>query len=125
MAHKEDDGLLNIVFHPQFLQNGRLFIYYTYRLVKDFNNTTADLFSMNISEFRIARDNPNKVDYDSERPIFSVLYLSQAENIPELTGGGFFFKDGYLYLGIGERESNRRRRHVVKKSVSLSAHHRS
>jgi glucose/arabinose dehydrogenase len=104
MAHKGDDGLLNIVFHPQFRQNGRLFIYYTYRLVKDFNNTTADLFSMNITEFRIARDNPNKVDYDSERPIFSVLYLSLAENIPELTGGGFFFKDGYLYLGIGERE---------------------
>ena len=104
MVHKGDDGLINMAFHPEFRENGRLFIYYTYRLVKDFNGTTSDLFSLNISEFRVSRDNPNKVDYDSEKPIFSLLYLSLDESIQELTGGGFFFKDSYLYLAIGDRE---------------------
>ena len=104
MVHRVDDGLLNMVFHPQFRQNGRLFIYYVYRLVRNFNNTDTDLLSMNVSEFRVSRDNPNTVDYDSQRLIFSLPYVSLHEDIPELTGGGFFFKDEYLYLAIGERE---------------------
>ena len=100
-----DDGLMNMAFHPQYSINGRVYVYYHHLLQQNVSGSGVDLFSMNISEFRVAKDNSNQVDYDTQRLVFSVTY-DKYENraFPELIGGAFFFKDGYLFLGIGENE---------------------
>lgn len=103
MAHGEFDGLINIAFHPKFIKNGRIFVYYHYLLQNNINGSGNNLFSMNISEFIVAKNNTNQVDYDTQRLIFSVTY-EKFHDIPDSIGGAFFFKDGYLILGIGETE---------------------
>ena len=104
MVHGIADGLLNLVFHPKFPENGRLFVFYSYELATDIDDEGTDLFSLNLTEFRVSRENRNKVDYDSERLVFSLAYKKFYEEIPDLTGGALFFKDGYLFLAIGDTE---------------------
>ena len=36
--------------------------------------------------------------------MFSLAYKKFYEEIPDLTGGALFFKDGYLFLAIGDTE---------------------
>ena len=81
MVHGIADGLLNLVFHPKFPENGRLFVFYSYELATDIDDEGTDLFSLNLTEFRVSRENRNKVDYDSERLVFSLAYKKFYEEI--------------------------------------------
>ena len=91
-------GLMNMVLHPDFISNRLLYVFYIQTL-----NVTNDLglYSVNISEFLVDENDPNKVDYESERLIFSNLY---EKTVPafHLHGGGLFFKNGYLYIALGK-----------------------
>lgn len=78
-------GLLGLAFHPDYAQNGRLFLHYT-----DTNRNTA------VSEFsRVAEA---QADPASERRIFSLEQPFGNHN-----GGMLAFgPDGYLYISLGD-----------------------
>lgn len=98
------DDLINIAFHPNYKRNGRVYVYYHSLLSFNVSGSGAHLFSLNVSEFQVNRRNQNQVDYKSQRLVFSTSYLKHHPAEFDLTGGGFFFKDGYLFIAIGETE---------------------
>ena len=103
MVKDEFDGLMNIAFHPDFRQNGRVYVYYHSVLTENVNGSGMGQVAVNISEFHVDKNNPNQVDYESERLVFSKLFLTHNPQF-QLHGGAFFFKDGYLFLGLGEAD---------------------
>jgi glucose/arabinose dehydrogenase len=81
-------GLLGLAFHPDFANNGRVFVHYS-----DVNGDTM------ISEFTVAGDPLSDApDMSSEREIFSVAQPEWNHN-----GGWLSFgPDGYLYFSLGD-----------------------
>ena len=83
----EEQGLLSIAFHPEFDNNGYLFIYYTAR---NGDNTLARL----------------TVEPKGRKPIDlqTLEVLIAVEDPASNHNGGMlvFGKDGYLYLGMGD-----------------------
>jgi len=79
-------GLLSLVFHPNYSNNGKFFVYYT-----DLKGSAT------ISEFKVSND-PNKVLVDSERILLKIEELDIAHNGGQLQFG----PDGYLYIGTGD-----------------------
>ncbi len=85
-ARGNEQGLLSLVFHPQFAANGRLFVNYT--------NTSGDTV---VAEYRVSAD-PNRVDLTSAREILHIEQPAANHN-----GGLLLFgPDGYLYIGTGD-----------------------
>jgi glucose/arabinose dehydrogenase len=86
-SQKTEQGLLGLAFHPNFANNGRLFVNYT-----DRNGHTV------IAHFHISEDDPNRVDPNSE---VDMLHIDQP--YVNHNGGGLAFgPDGYLYIGLGD-----------------------
>ena len=86
-AQGSEQGLLSIAFHPEFSDNGFLFIFYT---AKNGDNTIA----------RLTVDPPNfeQISLDN----LEVL-IAQEDPASNHNGGMLAFgNDGYLYLGIGD-----------------------
>lgn len=80
-------GLLGIAFHPDFANNGEVFVSYTSR---------GALTSV-ISRFRSFNSNQT-LDPTSEEPILTVLQEQNNHN-----GGDIHFgPDGYLYISLGD-----------------------
>ncbi|MCJ7445456.1 MAG: PQQ-dependent sugar dehydrogenase [Methanotrichaceae archaeon] len=92
----DERGLLGLAFHPDFINNGRVFIFYSAPLrpgAPDNWNSTNHL-----SEFRVSKDNPNKVDMSSEKVLLEVDKPQMNHN-----GGTIAFgPDGYLYVPLGD-----------------------
>lgn len=92
----DERGLLGLAFHPEFLRNGRFFVYYSAPLrpgaPEGFNHTAR------ISEFRAQRWS-NVADATSERVILEVDEPQGNHN-----GGTVEFgpRDGYLYISLGD-----------------------
>lgn len=91
----DERGLLGLAFHPEYSQNGRLFVYYSAELregaPEGWDHTS------HISEFTISED-PDRVDPDSERIILQVDQPYANHN-----GGQIGFgPDGYLYIPLGD-----------------------
>ncbi|MFN9911968.1 MAG: PQQ-dependent sugar dehydrogenase, partial [Pirellulaceae bacterium] len=83
-----EQGLLGLALHPDYLKNGEFFVSYTRR---------ADHHSI-VSRFRVSRDNPNQADAASEEVLLNLEQPFQNHN-----GGSIEFgPDGYLYLGFGD-----------------------
>ena len=81
-----EQGLLGLAFHPQFKQNGRLFVAYT---AQNGDNTVA--------EYRASPD-LNRADAASGRVLFGVK-----DPFPNHNGGMLAFgNDGYLYVSMGD-----------------------
>jgi glucose/arabinose dehydrogenase len=79
-----EQGLLSVAFHPQFAQNGRLFVDYT-----DRSGDTV------ISRFQATSDS---ADPDSEEVLLKI-----DQPYPNHNGGQVLFgPDGYLYIGMGD-----------------------
>ncbi len=82
-----EQGLLSIAFHPNFVENGNLFLFYT---AKNGDNTLARL--------TVAPPSAKQVDLQT----LEVL-IAQEDPASNHNGGMLSFgKDGYLYLGIGD-----------------------
>ena len=80
-----EQGLLGLAFHPDFGQNGRLFVDYT-----DLNGDTV------VAEYTAAPG--GRADPASARQI---LFIDQPHEFHN--GGGLAFgPDGYLYIGVGD-----------------------
>ena len=80
-------GVLSLAFHPNFEENGRLFINYT-----DEDQQTV------ISEFMVSPDNPNQAELESE-----LILLTIEQPFDNHNGGDIVFgPDGYLYIALGD-----------------------
>jgi len=91
----DERGLLGLAFHPDYAQNGRLFVHYTAPLregaPQGWDNTER------ISEFAVS-DDPGRADAGSERVILEV-----DEPQGNHQGGTVAFgPDGYLYISFGD-----------------------
>jgi cysteine-rich repeat protein len=79
-------GLLGLAFHPDYENNGRLFVNYT-------NNSGNTV----VARYRVSA-NPDVADASSERILFTVTQPFSNHN-----GGGVAFgPDGRLYVGMGD-----------------------
>ncbi len=82
-----EQGLLSIAFHPNYSENGYLFVFYT---AKNGDNTLA--------RFTVDPSSSKQTDLQSLE-----ILIAQEDPASNHNGGMLAFgKDGYLYLGIGD-----------------------
>ncbi|MFO7461920.1 MAG: PQQ-dependent sugar dehydrogenase [Desulfatiglandales bacterium] len=79
-------GLLSVAFHPNYLQNGFLYVNYT-----DLNGDTV------VARYTVSAD-PNRVDAASALIVLQVFQPFANHNGGQLKFG----TDGYLYIGLGD-----------------------
>ena len=93
----DERGLFSLAFHPDYKNNGRVFVYYSAPLQP---GAPAGWSCTNrLSEFRVMPQNPDRVDMNSEKILLSVDKPQSNHN-----GGPILFgpDDGYLYLALGD-----------------------
>lgn len=84
-------GLLSLAFHPQFAQNGQVYVYYSGA------GTTGSATEGRVSRF-VSRDNGLTLDKDSEEVLLRVPRTSALH-----WGGSLQFgPDGFLYAAFGD-----------------------
>jgi glucose/arabinose dehydrogenase len=83
----EERGLLGLVFHPHYRDNGFFYI--------DYTNTDGNSV---IARYSVSPSDPNRADAASEQ-----ILLTIAQPYPNHNGGELQFgPDGYLYIGMGD-----------------------
>ncbi|XP_032221702.1 HHIP-like protein 2 isoform X2 [Nematostella vectensis] len=101
--YADERGLLSIEFHPNYVRNGKFYVYYS--TFKD-NKTRPDNdepfwghgHKTVLSEFLVSNSDPNRADGGSERVILEIPQPALNHN-----GGQIMFDDkGYLYLSLGD-----------------------
>lgn len=93
----DERGVLGVVAHPKFKENGKIYVTYAAPLretaPKDWNHTTR------VSEFSIMADDNERINLDSEKVLieYDQPYFNH-------NGGSLAFgpKDGYLYIASGD-----------------------
>jgi glucose/arabinose dehydrogenase len=93
----DERGLFSLAFHPEYISNGRLFVYYSAPLRTGAPSGWS--CTNRLSEFLVTPGNPNRVDMGSEQILLEVDKPSMNHN------GGFIAfgpDDGYLYLPLGD-----------------------
>ena len=93
----DERGLFSLAFHPDYRNNGRVFVYYSAPLQP---GAPAGWSSTNrLSEFHVMEGNPDSVDMNSEMILLTVDKPQSNHN-----GGPLLFgpDDGYLYLALGD-----------------------
>jgi glucose/arabinose dehydrogenase len=81
-------GLLGLVFHPDFKNNGYFYVDYT---------TTNPLRSI-IARYSLLKSNPDSADKNSEQIILEVNQPFENHKAGQLVFG----PDGYMYIGFGD-----------------------
>lgn len=92
----EERGLLGLAFHPDFKENGRIFVFYSTplrpRAPQGWDHTDR------LSEFNISRDDLDRADPGSEQILMEIDHPQ-----PNNNGGSIAFgPDGYLYIPVGD-----------------------
>ena len=83
-----EEGLLGLAFHPDYSENGYLYIYYS---------TDSPRRSV-LSRFSVKEDDPNQANPDSE-----VIVMEIPQPFNNHNGGQIVFgPDDYLYVGLGD-----------------------
>ena len=81
-------GLLSVAFHPQYRDNGFLFVYYIDR------NT-----DVTIARYKVSASDPNRADPNSAQILLTINHRQFGNH----DGGQLQFgPDGYLYAGTGD-----------------------
>ena len=92
----DERGLLGLAFHPNYTENGRIFVYYSAPLRPGAPQGWSA--TNHLSEFQISKNDPNKADISSEKVLLQVDKPQMNHN-----GGTIAFgPDGYLYLPLGD-----------------------
>lgn len=87
-----EEGLVGLVFHPDYATNGTFFISYT--PVSAF----AGDFTFVVERVQVSAGNPNKADVNSRVQLLKVVKDDEVHH-----GGDMAFgPDGYLYIAIGD-----------------------
>jgi glucose/arabinose dehydrogenase len=96
-AGYDERGLFSLAFHPDFKNNGRVFVYYSAPLRA--GGPTGWSSTNRLSEFHVLPGNPDAVDMSSEKILLTVDKPYSNHN-----GGPLLFgpDDGYLYLALGD-----------------------
>jgi len=89
----DERGLLGLVFHPDYENNGRFFVYYS--APKDGDGVDHESI---IAEYKVSSENPNVADPSSEKIIMRIDQPESNHNGGQLAFGS----DGYLYIGLGD-----------------------
>jgi glucose/arabinose dehydrogenase len=86
-SRASERGLLSIAFHPDYAENGFLFVNYT-----DLDGNTV------IARYQVAADNPDRVEPQSASTLLTIAQPAANHN----GGGSFFGPDGLFYIGTGD-----------------------
>jgi glucose/arabinose dehydrogenase len=89
----DERGLLGLVFHPDYKNNGRFFVYYT----APSSDPTLNCDSI-LAEYKVSTDNPDIADPTSEKILLRIGEPEMNHNGGQLAFG----PDGYLYIGVGD-----------------------
>ena len=92
--HQDPRGLINLAFHPNYVENGRLFVYYTAPLRPE--APPGWDHTVHVAEFSVTAENRNVVDLGSERVLFRFDLPNPME--AQLS----FSSEGYLQVSIGD-----------------------
>jgi glucose/arabinose dehydrogenase len=85
-----EKGLLGLVFHPQYEQNGYLYVDYVQLI-------NSQLYTV-IARYIVSPDHPDQADPKSEKRILLIEQPYQNHKGGQLQFG----PDGYLYIGMGD-----------------------
>ena len=92
----DERGVLGLAFHPDFANNGRVFVYYTAPLregaPEGWDHTNV------LAEFNVSADNPDVGDLASLKTVLQIDQPQFNHNAGHITFG----PDGYLYIPIGD-----------------------
>ena len=84
-----EEGLYAVEFHPKFKENGLVYVSYADLW---FNGATL------LTEYKVSKDNPDKLDPDSARVVMQIYFPYCNHH-----GGKMAFgPDGFLYVGVGD-----------------------
>ena len=87
-----EEGLLGLAFHPKYKENGKFFVYYSWR------NPKGERYSV-VSSFLRSKTDPLNADPQSEKRI----WVSAKDPFENHNGGCILFgPDGFLYISLGD-----------------------
>jgi glucose/arabinose dehydrogenase len=85
-----EQGLLGLAFHPDYADNGRLFVYH---VTKEGHRRLV--------EYHVS-DDPDVADVSSEKVLIEREQPPDSSDIRHYAGNLLFGPDGYLYLSLGD-----------------------
>ena len=96
----DERGALGFAFHPDYAENGRLYVYYSAPLREEhtLQNEEWGTHTSHIAELKVSEDDPNKADPDYERLVLQVDQPQFAHNAGTLAFG----PDGMLHIALGD-----------------------
>ena len=96
----DERGALGFAFHPDYAENGKLYVYYSAPLRQghDLQNEEWGTHTSHIAEIQVSEDDPDKADPDHERLVLQVDQPQFAHNAGTLAFG----PKGMLHIALGD-----------------------